>query len=174
MQREGTLTDETIFLLEQGLELIEQLDDDLYSNSLPPFFNYGVGSHFRHVLDFYNCFLAGLERVRVDYDTRERDDLIEKDRLAARARIRTIIDFLLELSATEDQKAVLVRMEDATAGIDPCRWSSSSLRRELQFLLSHTVHHYALIALMLRLKGFVTPEEFGIAPSTLAHWRREG
>jgi hypothetical protein len=50
---------------------------------------------------------------------------------------------------------------------------ASTVARELQFLLSHTVHHYALIALILRLQGFEPGEEFGVAPSTLAHWRRE-
>jgi hypothetical protein len=44
--------------------------------------------------------------------------------------------------------------------------------RELQFLLSHTVHHYALMALILRLQGFNPAAEFGVAPSTLQHWER--
>ncbi|HWP42973.1 MAG TPA: DinB family protein, partial [Blastocatellia bacterium] len=150
MQRESRLTCENIHALKQGLALIEQLDDELYSDPLPPFFNYGVGSHFRHLLDFYNCFLAGVESGRIDYDSRERGELVERDRLAAKARISSIIDFLESLPPVEEQRPVIVRAEDPTAGLDPSGWSCSSLRRELQFLLSHTVHHYALIALMLR------------------------
>jgi hypothetical protein len=34
------------------------------------------------------------------------------------------------------------------------------------------VHHYALIALILRLQGFNPAAEFGVAPSTLQHWQR--
>lgn len=50
-------------------------------------------------------------------------------------------------------------------------WSISSLKRELQFLLSHTIHHYSLIALALRLQGFEPGAAFGVAPSTLKNWR---
>ena len=53
-------------------------------------------------------------------------------------------------------------------------WSGSTVRRELDFLLSHTVHHYALIAMSLRLRGLPVPAELGVAPSTLEHWRRQG
>jgi uncharacterized damage-inducible protein DinB len=44
--------------------------------------------------------------------------------------------------------------------------------RELQFLASHTLHHYALIAALLRLQGVEPGEEFGVAPGTLEHRRR--
>jgi hypothetical protein len=54
---------------------------------------------------------------------------------------------------------------------DTSCWCRSTVARELQFLLSHTIHHYALIALVLRLQGFTTGEEFGVNPSTLRHWR---
>ena len=47
-------------------------------------------------------------------------------------------------------------------------WSQSSLQRELQFLVSHSVHHYALIRELLRQSGFDAGEGFGVAPSTLA------
>ncbi len=60
-----------------------------------------------------------------------------------------------------------------------CLWlhvalaSSSSLRRELHFLLSHTVHHYALIAMILARHGVEVEPDFGVAPSTLRHWARQ-
>ena len=49
--------------------------------------------------------------------------------------------------------------------------------RELQFLVSHTIHHYALIGVLLAAEGFdVSLEfpEFGVAPSTLTHWKETG
>ena len=48
----------------------------------------------------------------------------------------------------------------------------STVRRELIFLVSHTVHHYALIAVMLRHQAVGLPADFGVAPSTLRHQRR--
>lgn len=45
--------------------------------------------------------------------------------------------------------------------------------RELQFLLSHTVHHFALIATLLERFEIGVPEDFGIAPSTLKYWQAQ-
>jgi hypothetical protein len=57
-------------------------------------------------------------------------------------------------------------------GDDSSPRSQSTIRRELQFLLSHTVHHYALIAIILKIQGFDCDEDFGVAPSTLKYQRR--
>ena len=50
-------------------------------------------------------------------------------------------------------------------------WSATSVVRELQFLASHTVHHYAVIAAMLRPQGVEPGDDFGVAPSTLQYER---
>ena len=44
-----------------------------------------------------------------------------------------------------------------------------ALGRELQFLVSHTVHHAAMIAASCRARGLPTADEYGVAPSTLRH-----
>lgn len=44
--------------------------------------------------------------------------------------------------------------------------SYSSIGRQLQFLKSHTIHHYALIALFFRLQDYEPPEEYGVSTST--------
>jgi hypothetical protein len=63
-----------------------------------------------------------------------------------------------------------VRSEESAAG---ALWQSSALGRELVVLLSHTIPHYALIAVLLRARGSEPPAAFGVAPSTLAHWQEE-
>jgi hypothetical protein len=45
----------------------------------------------------------------------------------------------------------------------------SSISRELQVLSSHTIHHFALIAMTLRMHGVELDAEFGMAPSTLRY-----
>jgi uncharacterized damage-inducible protein DinB len=45
----------------------------------------------------------------------------------------------------------------------------TTVGRELAFVLSHTVHHNALIAVMARTLGVPVPDLFGYAPSTIAH-----
>jgi uncharacterized damage-inducible protein DinB len=158
--------------LRQGLDLLHRMDDRLYAAIQRPYFQYGVGSHFRHCLDAYQCFLRGVAAGRIDYDERERDERIEQQRARAMARLEATIEKLANLPLADGATPLLVKLEAADPQ-DERAWNQSSLGRELHFLLSHTIHHYALIALMLRLQGFHPAEDFGIAPSTLAHWRRE-
>ena len=51
---------------------------------------------------------------------------------------------------------------------------SSTVGRELQYLLDHTIHHYAIIAIILKAQSITVPEEFGVAPSTLKYWESTG
>jgi hypothetical protein len=45
----------------------------------------------------------------------------------------------------------------------------TTVGRELAFVLSHTVNHNALIAVMALTLGVPVPDRFGYAPSTIAH-----
>jgi hypothetical protein len=45
----------------------------------------------------------------------------------------------------------------------------SSVRRELQALSSHTIHHFALMAVTLRAHGLEVDPAFGMSPSTLRY-----
>ena len=74
--------------------------------------------------------------------------------------------FVILILLTFDSVAVI------TAGSDRVpAWSESTVARELQFLVSHTIHHHALIAAILRLESHTPAEGFGIAPSTLKYER---
>jgi hypothetical protein len=44
---------------------------------------------------------------------------------------------------------------------------ASSLGRELVFVLQHTIHHQAIVALLLAARGVTIPPRFGYAPSTV-------
>lgn len=159
-------------VLEQGLALLERLDDRLYNDTARLPVRSGAGSHFRHCLDFYHAFLKGVERGRVNYHRRERDTPVERDRACAAAKIVIIIEGLCALAELPGDTRLQVGPEDSDPDLTD-GWCESTLARELQFLFSHTLHHYALVALVLRLQGFEPGEEFGVAPSTLAYWRRE-
>ena len=71
-------------------------------------------------------------------------------------------------SLTDDGSRALQVALDCTEDEAP-RWAPSSVARELQFLVSHTVHHYAVIAAMLRPQGIEPGVDFGVAPSTLKY-----
>ncbi len=157
--------DDNLQVLDQSVVLLEELDDELFAAPVPSLSLRAAGSHLRHCLDFYHSFLSGLPLGRVDYDLRQRDPRIEQDRLYALGKLLFVRDELAR-----------VREAPLPADLEVClegngsAWSLSSVERELQFLLSHTIHHYALIAIALRSHGFDPGREFGVAPSTLRYW----
>jgi len=159
--------------LEQGIELASSLDPETFARAIPPGKS-GVGSHLRHLADFVRAFTGGVRTGRIDYDARRRDQRLEREPAQAVQLLRELQAELeaLDLSSAHALgQAVLVRTEaPPDAGPDE-HWFGSTVGRELAALVSHSVHHYALVALALRQFGLEPPPEIGVAPSTLAHWR---
>jgi uncharacterized damage-inducible protein DinB len=173
----GSPAAENIRQLEQGIELIRSLDDAIFVSCPESPFPGGIGAQVRHCVDFYDCLLGSMVGGRVDYARRGRDPRTETDRAHALERLRELIGALERLDATRAQRELWVRSEAAPDAEEEHAWTRSSMRRELEFLLSHTIHHYALIVVLLRLHGHKTPaglEGFGVAPSTERHWRESG
>ena len=160
-----------VSLLEQARILLARIDDSAYVRASPLNPEGSVGRHLRHCLDFYRCLLDGLPLGRIDYTHRERAGEIELRREAAGERIRGLVDELQSLEVIA-HRPVLVRDEEHRDAA-PAGWSRSSLARELQFVASHTLHHLALIGMLLRSLGMEPGPGFGTAPSTLRH-RVEG
>jgi uncharacterized damage-inducible protein DinB len=171
MSRSYSLAADNLAVLEQGVALLEQIDDQLYTRVDEQIFRTCVGTHMRHLLDFYASFERGLPDGRIDYDARQRDTSVERDRGAALDRLRGIAARLEALGDAEAGRPLLARQDSSAPAEDPEAWGASTLRRELQALVSHTIHHYALIAVLLRRHGFEPAPDFGVAPSTLLHWK---
>lgn len=172
MRRCDSLISANVRLLSQGIDLIERLDDASYSNANAALSLNAAGSHFRHCIDFYHCFLGTIGTGRINYDDRRRNEAVESGRELAITETEKIIEGLGKLFLADGHKELLVVLEESTAQRAPSASSRSSIMRELQSLLSHTIHHYAFIALSLRLQGIEPGEEFGVAPSTVEHWRQ--
>jgi len=132
-----------------------------------------IGEHVRHALDHYSCLFNGLAQNLIEYDNRERRAEVEESRSIAKSRLRDTIEQLRALLDSTDHARTLqvklltgdgktVQQSQATPGY------GSSLARELAFLHSHTVHHNASVAVLLRLYGVgdLVPRSLGIAPAT--------
>lgn len=155
-------------LLDQGLDLLSRLADGQYAarrGGWAP-----VGAQYRHVLEHYHCFLAGLPTGEVDYDSRQRDAELEQSPRRAADATRTVQAALRTLAGSNSARPLRVQSR-TSLGADEPEWSDSTLGRELQFLVSHTVHHFALIKLLLAPEPIELDADFGVAPSTLAHAR---
>ena len=169
-----------VALLHQGRKLISGMSNEAFTAPIPPLSQHGVGCHFRHCLDYYQCFLDGMETGRINYDHRRREPRLETERSYALGIIDRTVERLEAATATGDRP---LAVSGDSAGAPPLSkageeggnliWSQSTLLRELQGLVSHTVHHYALISMLLRTLGFEPGTDFGVAPSTLEHWKEQ-
>ena len=153
-------------LLQQGIQLLSRHDDRTFSASDPASFGSGLGAHFRHVLDHYRSYLDGMDDGLIDYDNRERNTLEETDLKVA---IKSMQEIVARLDSAKVDFAAPVKVKVRASVEGETEHSASSLGRELQFLVSHTVHHYALIAIASRMQGIFPNESFGVAPSTLKY-----
>jgi hypothetical protein len=164
------LVEDNVSLIDQGVRLLGTLPPHVFTARSTMTLGASIGGHLRHNLDHYACFLRGLARGRIDYDDRERAADIETDPAAASAALRRAAAGLRSVTAPALDQDVAVRMDTGESEERP--WTRSTVRRELQFLLSHTVHHYALIAMICHLHDRAVDEDFGVAPSTLKFRRR--
>ena len=155
-------------ILEQGEVLVSSLTSENYARRIPLVFNASIGGHYRHCLDHFASVLRGLDADRVNYDHRERDARIENDPEYALFVTRQIRNALAELSAEALEGPVLAECEVSyQRGDAPI--TRSSVGREIVYSIAHAIHHYALIAVMAKLIEARLPENFGVAPSTVAH-----
>ena len=152
-------------LLREMACAVSQLAPEEYTDSEVPGISGSIGGHVRHSLDHVRALEAGLEHGRVDYDTRHRQTAIEHDRetavlalMAAAARFHALDTAVL--SRTVTVRSLLARDGRSVEG-------ASSIARELAFVVSHTIHHNAQIALLAhRIGSGRLPSRFGVAPST--------
>lgn len=160
------LVDDNIACLRQGLDLLAKLNDAAFAQSHAACFGSSIGQHIRHNIDHYYSLLRGLDGGQIDYDARARDYRLETETVIASDALANIVDELQQISEGDLDRELSVQMDSGAAVPTPAK---STLRRELQFLLSHTVHHFALINVMLHVQSADMPPDFGVAPSTLKH-----
>lgn len=161
---------DNIGYLQQAASLLQKIADEIYCKSTPLAYGSSASQHLRHCLEHYESFLNGRQSGKIDYDARARNARIETDRAYALALVNEIITALRRIDEDDAADRGLQVKQDSNASFETAsQWSASSVQRELQFLVSHTVHHYALIAVILRLHGFEPDADFGVAPSTLKH-----
>ncbi|MFM1895592.1 MAG: hypothetical protein RLZZ385_666 [Pseudomonadota bacterium] len=141
--------------LEPGMLLACQADSD------------SVGAHLRHILERFQSLLQGLSGDLVDYDRRPRNRRMEVDLPALRSAFADLESQLAGWQEGSLQRSVLVR--ESVHSSEAPALVSSTLGRELMSLTSHTIHHLAIIAMVIKPLGIELDADFGKAPSTLRY-----
>jgi uncharacterized damage-inducible protein DinB len=156
-------------LLDDLASVLLQLSADVYIAKPLPHVSGSIGEHVRHILDHVAAFVTAHPHGTLSYDARERGTSVETDIGAA---LRTIMRLKAIVGeATDDDFAAPVTVSSIVGRHEPPVRARSTLRRELVFVINHTIHHQALIAILLALLGVDTPDAFGVAPSTPAFAR---
>lgn len=126
-----------------------------------------VGSHLRHALEHFQCFVEGLDRGLVDYDARERNEAAERDPEQCRALLRKVRARIAAIRPDQLDWPLVVN-QIAALGAEPSALNST-VQRELVFLSSHAIHHLAVIVPLCRSAGIELPQDISLAFSTAAH-----
>jgi uncharacterized damage-inducible protein DinB len=163
------LIDSNLQTLHTAAQLLKTLKNDQYSHIQRPHFESSLGKHLRHILDHYLCFRRDFAKGIIDYDQRQRDCQLEIDKDYALCVIQQIVHFLEGLKQHASARQCLRVLMCNDVDVPEGEITESSLGRELQFLQGHSVHHYALMAAILRISGHAVGHDFGVAPSTLVH-----
>ncbi|WP_375559718.1 DinB family protein [Bernardetia sp. OM2101] len=153
-----------IAVLKQLNDLLHQLSDAEYAKPLPIISKNTIGKHVRHILEFYTCLLEGIENKSVDYDARKRNLELENYTGKAGETSNFIAETLLNL----DKKTELELF--ATLPHDRIKLTST-VERELLYVLEHTIHHFAIIKIAVKneFPQVKVADEFGVAYATLQH-----
>lgn len=163
MSQTKNLLQTNIDALEEGAALLALIKPEYYTQGFKPAFHSTIGAHFRHVLEHYRCFIKQLNDNAICYDSRERDQLLECDFEYAIQTISELKAELVDLQTIDLDHACQIVDQQASAPV------STTVYRELLFLQSHTMHHYAIIGAMTRSFGAQPAEDFGVAIATREH-----
>lgn len=154
-----------IVLLVRLRQLLEQVPDHAYTARPAPSLSGSIGEHVRHCLDHVAVLANAPDARCISYDDRTRATADETMRGAAMARIEALVAALAAigdeaLDCTITVNALLHQNGDRLRG-------ASSVAREVLFVTHHTIHHFAVIALLLDRLGVEVPARFAHAPATL-------
>jgi uncharacterized damage-inducible protein DinB len=130
-----------------------------------PAFGSCIGGHMRHSLDHARILLKGMcEQRPIDYEARERGGRVETEPSIAADEAERLAEGLAGLADLGgDTPCVVVLKPSADA---ECVRIQSTLARELAFVASHTIHHQAMIGMLLARAGTEVTGSFGLAHGT--------
>jgi hypothetical protein len=152
----------TLKTLQKSQVLLDHLSNDqLCDASVPPYHS-SIGTHIRHILDFYDCIFKIDSENTIDLTARSRNKAVEGDCESAQDYLNLIIG---RLSATAfEMNATVLVIDDLGMGKTEIPYTYGALLAQAN---SHTIHHYAIINYIFDSLGIViTDSDFGYNPTT--------
>ena len=94
-------------------------------------------------------FLICVDAGRIDHNMRDRDFIIKKNRDSAIASLRILTGKLENMDEQKINKSLVLHLESGNFISEEHAWCETSVLRELEFVQSHALHHFALFAAKL-------------------------
>lgn len=151
----------TLKTLQKLESLLSLLDNkQLCNNSVAPYYS-SIGSHIRHILDFYDCIL-NIENNSVNLTNRKRDETVENFTDSAINYLESIKERIKSFPFDLEKEIIVI--DDLGMGKIEIKYTFASLLAQAN---SHTIHHYAIINYILNgLNLEFKDEQFGLNPTT--------
>lgn len=158
----NVIIESTLKTLQKSRFLLEQLSDDELSNaSISPYYSC-IGSHIRHILDFYDCIFNMNENKEVDLTARSRNKEVECQCCKAIGYLGKIEESLRNSDINMNETISVT--DDLGLGKIEMSYTMAALLSQAN---SHTIHHYAIINYILEgLKISFQDSDFGYNPTT--------
>ena len=151
-------------LLDELESLLNEVATEVYCARFATEVSGSVGEHVRHCLDHISALLAADPSNTLSYDRRHRGTAVETDPAEGLRQILQLKSALDAWSTRTLDEPIRVTSMISPSGDGVTGWST--LARELAFVVSHTIHHQAIIGILLAIHGHAVPERFGHSPST--------
>lgn len=155
------ILESTLKTLQKSKSLLNNLQDETLCNAtLAPYYS-SIGSHVRHILDFYDCIFS-IDNNIIDLTARSRNKEVESKCCSANSYLDEIIK-KLEGSDFNMNAAVTV-IDDLGLGKTELSYTFAAVFSQAN---SHTIHHYAIINYILEgLNIAFEDSDFGYNPTT--------
>ena len=159
----------SVEILAQLKAHLTQLTPKQYAQKLSVFNGTSIGAHTRHVIEFYQCLLNGVNNGEVNYDARQRDLRLE-------SQLDYAIDVLDEIAYRLLNISILNNKINLIYCYGEIKYSVPTIfEREEVYLIEHTIHHHALIRIGLQecFPEVEIEQNFGYAHSTIQHQKQK-
>lgn len=152
--------------LEQVAMIIRATTSDNHLTDENLYTTLRLGSHTRHIVDHFVALLQGIDNGVIDYNRRNRDSVIESQ---VNQGLLAIEQLVSQIEQVADGPIEVISEIDCYQTVS--QRFSSTVHRELLYLINHTIHHTAYMKLLVKPYHLTLPEGIGIAPGTASFLR---
>lgn len=152
----------SIKTLQKAKSLLDNLSDEQLCNATVPPYHSSIGTHIRHIFDFYERIFDVNTENQIDLTARSRNSDVEEQCDCAKEYLNLIVNKLNSFDYNMDRTVTVI--DDLGLGTIKIPYTYGALLSQAN---SHAIHHYAIINYIFDCLGIVfTDNEFGYNPTT--------